>query len=358
VSGKHNDLEEVGVDTYHHTFFEMLGNWSFGDYFKREAIRWGWAFLTNWMGLPGDKLWATVFGGEEKLGLEPDTEAEAFWPAESGIPAERVLRFGVKDNFWEMAETGPCGPCSEIHMDLGPEACDRKGVEGHKCKVNGDCARYIEIWNLVFIQYNRLDAANLKPLPAKHVDTGMGFERLAAVCQGHSSNYDTDLFTPMLDRIGELTGSRYGQQPRADVAMRVISDHVRALSVAIADGALPGNKDRGYVLRRLLRRASRFGYQVLGEEHPFIFKLVPIVADVFSGVFPEISQRVDHIGRVVESEELAFLRTLERGITRFDGLTAALAKQAAAGGKGKAKVEADAEVDVIDGAEAFDLYST
>ena len=343
VSGKHNDLEEVGVDTYHHTFFEMLGNWSFGDYFKREAIRWAWQFLVERMGLPADKLYATVFGGDEALGVPADEEAEALWPEETGIPAERVFRCGRKDNFWEMAATGPCGPCSEVHLDQGPEACDRKGVPGHICKVNGDCARYIEIWNLVFIQYNHLEDGSLLPLPARHVDTGMGFERLAAVCQGKISNYDTDLFSPLLERITELTGVAYGAAEPTDVAMRVIADHVRALSVAIADNVVPSNKDRGYVLRRLLRRASRYGYQVLDKKQPFIHQVVPQVAEVFADVFPEIGQRAEHIARVLESEERAFLRTLDRGIEKFR------------------KVAEDVEArgqQQIDGERAFHLYET
>ncbi len=343
VSGKHNDLEEVGVDTTHHTFFEMLGNWSFGDYFKKEAIRWGWEFLVDCMKLPGEKLWATVFGGEENLGLEADTEAEELWPLESGIPAERVLRFGSKDNFWEMAETGPCGPCSEIHMDMGPDACTMKGLKNHECMVNGDCGRFVEIWNLVFIQYNRTSGNTLKPLPAKHVDTGMGFERLAAICQKKSSNYDTDLFMPLLEKIGELTVTEYGSSPETDTAMRVIADHSRALAVAIADGAIPGNKDRGYVLRRILRRAQRFGYQVLGRMTPFIYETIPTVAESLGEVFPEITARLDHIQRVVKTEEESFLRTIERGIDRFEALATETKNQ-------KKKR--------MDGRETYDLYST
>ncbi len=341
VSGKHNDLEEVGVDTYHHTFFEMLGNWSFGDYFKKEAIAWAWEFLVGEMGLPENRLWATVFGGDQELGLDPDTEAEDLWPEVTGIPADRVLRFGKKDNFWEMAELGPCGPCSEVHLDLGPQACDMKDVPGHQCGVNGECGRFIEIWNLVFIQFNRLGPTDLKPLPARHVDTGMGFERLVAVCQGKTSNYDTDVFMPLLSAIGELSGQSYGRELKVDQAMRVVADHVRALSVAIADGALPGNKDRGYVLRRLLRRALRFGYQVLGHHEPFIHRLVPVVCETLGDVFPELEQRGEHIQRVIRSEEESFLRTLDRGIERFEALAA--------------KVGRDK---IIDGSVAFDLYST
>ena len=342
VSGKHNDLEEVGVDTYHHTFFEMLGNWSFGDYFKREAIRWAYDFLVNRMGLPRDKLHATVFGGDEQLGVSADEEAEGLWLEESGIPAERVSRFGRKDNFWDMAATGPCGPCSEIHLDLGPEGCDRQGIAGHTCRVNGDCARYIEIWNLVFIQYNHLEDGTLTPLPARHVDTGMGFERLVAVCQGKCSNYDTDLFAPLLGRITELTGVAYGGGERSDIALRVVADHVRTLCAAIADNVVPSNKDRGYVLRRLLRRAARYGYQVLEMDRPFIHQLVPTVADIFAGVFPEIGERADHIRRVLESEERAFLRTLERGVVLFNNL----ADQVGTGAR------------QLDGEQAYRLYET
>ena len=341
VSGKHNDLEEVGVDTYHHTFFEMLGNWSFGDYFKRDAIRWAWEFLTVEMGLDPDKLYATVHGGDEALGLGPDTEAEELWPAETSLPAERVLRCGSKDNFWEMGATGPCGPCSEIHLDLGEEGCDRQGVAGHVCGVNGDCGRFIEIWNLVFIQFNHLEDGSLKELPSKHIDTGMGFERLVAVSQGKTSNYDTDVFTPLFTELERLTGVAYGAGERTDIALRVVADHVRTLAVAIADNVVPSNKDRGYVLRRLLRRAVRYGYQVLDQQAPFIHHLVPAVAALYDGVFPEIGQRAEHIGRVLEHEERAFLRTLERGV----GLFEEVADKVPEGG-------------TLDGEVAFRLYET
>ncbi|MDY0000958.1 MAG: alanine--tRNA ligase, partial [Polyangia bacterium] len=343
VSGKHNDLDEVGADTYHHTFFEMLGNWSFGDYFKEDAIRWAWEFLVDEMGLDRDKLWATVFGGDEALALPPDEEAERLWPEVTDIPRARVLRFGRKENFWEMAETGPCGPCSEIHLDLGPGACDRSATPGHRCSVNGDCARFIEIWNLVFIQYQHMEDGSLRPLPARHVDTGMGFERLVSVVQGKTSNYDTDLFAPLLGRISELAGAPYGEDGRKDMAMRVVADHARTLSVAIADNVVPSNKDRGYVLRRILRRASRYGYQVLGLTEPFIHQVVPVVAEIFSEVFPEIAKRRDHIARVVEAEERAFLRTLERGVLLFEKAAGELAAAGAA---------------VLDGAVAFRLYET
>jgi alanyl-tRNA synthetase len=341
VSGKHNDLEEVGVDTYHHTFFEMLGNWSFGDYFKREAIRWAWEFLTDEMGIDPDRLYATVHAGDEGLGLGPDEEAEALWLAETGLPPERVLRFGSKDNFWEMGATGPCGPCSEIHLDLGEAGCDHQGAAGHVCGVNGDCGRFIEIWNLVFIQFNHLEDGSLKDLPAKHVDTGLGFERLVSVCQGKTSNYDTDIFTPLFAELERLTGVAYGAGERTDVALRVVADHVRTLAVAIADNVVPSNKDRGYVLRRLLRRGVRYGYQVLDQQAPFIHRLVPTVAALYDGVFPEIGQRAEHIQRVLEHEERAFLRTLERGV----GLFEEVADKVAAGG-------------TLDGEVAFRLYET
>ncbi len=344
VSGKHNDLEEVGVDTYHHTFFEMLGNWSFGDYFKAEAIRWAWQFLTDHCALPKDKLWVTVFGGDQQLGLPPDTEAEALWPRETGIPAERVLRFGKKDNFWEMAATGPCGPCSEIHMDRGPGACDRQHESGHVCGVNAGCARYIEIWNLVFIQFNHRPDGSLEQLPAKHVDTGMGFERLTAVMQGCASNYDTDLFRPLLAASERLSGVRYTAGPGpTDVAHRVVADHIRTLCVAIADGALPNNTGRGYVLRRLLRRAVRFGRQVLGLHEPFMHALVPVVAEIFAEVFPEIPAQQEHISLVLRAEEAAFARTIDRGIRQFTEVADALVARGET---------------TLPGAQAFDLFST
>ncbi len=341
VSGKHNDLEEVGLDTRHHTFFEMLGNWSFGDYFKAEAIGWAWEFLTRVAGLPADRLWATVFGGDAGLGLGPDEEAERLWSSGTGLPASRVLRCGLKDNFWEMGDTGPCGPCSEIHLDQGPGACDMKGREGHVCAVNGPCTRYVEIWNLVFIQFNNSGAYSLRSLPAKHVDTGMGFERLVAAVQGRTSNYDTDVFSGIFAALGEMSGSRYGQGGMADTAFRVIADHSRALCAAIADGAMPDRKMRGSALRSLLRRAARFGRQVLGIEEPFIHDLAPVVAEGFEGVFPEIGQRIDHIRLVLKEEEASFGRTIERGLARFEALEGATRSRNSA---------------VIDGAEAFRLY--
>ncbi|MHC4313976.1 MAG: alanine--tRNA ligase, partial [Planctomycetota bacterium] len=344
VSGKHNDLEEVGKDTYHHTFFEMLGNWSFDDYFKAEAIEWAWELLTKVWGIAPEGLWATVFEGNEADGLPRDDEAAGLWTKVTPIPAERVLAFGKKDNFWEMGEVGPCGPCSEIHIDLGPGTCDKKGVDGHKCTVNGGCSRFIELWNLVFIQYNRTDGGKLIELGAKYVDTGAGLERLAAVMQKKKSNYDTDLFMPIVEGITEITGHKYTSKlnNNVDNAFRVISDHIRSLTFAITDGATPSNEGRGYVIRRILRRASRFGRE-LGMHEPFMYKLVPVVADYLGDAFGEIRDRADHVSTVVESEEESFGRTLDRGIEIFNSA----AKRAQ---KSKDKV--------INGEDAFQLYDT
>jgi len=343
VSGKHNDLEEVGKDTYHHTFFEMLGNWSFDDYFKAETIEWAWELLVEVWGIDGDKLWATVFGGDKSDGFPPDEEAKKLWPKVTPIPAERVLAFGRKDNFWEMGETGPCGPCSEVHIDLGPEMCDMKNVKGHKCVVNGGCARFIELWNLVFIQYNRQSGGELVELGAKYVDTGAGLERLAAVLQNKRSNYDTDLFMPIIEGISEITGCKYTSvlNNKIDNAFRVVSDHIRSLVFAITDGATPSNEGRGYVIRRILRRASRYGRQ-LGMHEPFMYKLVPVVAEAMGGAFGEIKERVEFVSTVIESEEAAFGRTLDRGIEIFNGA----AKRAVKSGE------------TISGDDAFSLYDT
>ncbi|MBN2375752.1 MAG: alanine--tRNA ligase [Sedimentisphaerales bacterium] len=318
VSGKHNDLEEVGKDTYHHTFFEMLGNWSFGDYFKDEAIAWAWELFTKVWKFDPERLWASVFGGDPTDGVEADTESEALWLKNSSLPTERILRFGKKDNFWEMGEIGPCGPCSEIHYDLGPENCDKKGVK-HECCVNGDCGRFIELWNLVFIQYNRDETGQLKELPSKHVDTGAGLERIVAVLQNQPSNYDTDLFKPLLDKIAELTGKTYSAQigNQVDNAFRVIADHVRMLTFSITDGSLPSNDGRGYVLRRILRRATRFG-QLLDMHEPFIYKLVPTLVEQMGEVYPELPGRAQHVGNVIKAEEKSFIKTLERGISIFE----------------------------------------
>ncbi|NOX36547.1 MAG: alanine--tRNA ligase [Calditrichaeota bacterium] len=343
VSGKHNDLEEVGHDTYHHTFFEMLGNWSFGDYFKREAIQWAWELLTEVWKLPKDKLWATVFEGDASEQLEPDEEAERLWKEVTDINPSQVLRFGKKDNFWEMGDTGPCGPCSEIHIDLGPERCDRQDDPDHVCRVNGDCARYIELWNLVFIQFNRDENGVLTPLPDRHVDTGMGFERIVAVLQGVASNYDTDLFRPILTHIGQLVGVDYDRANRdQQVAFRVIADHVRMLTFAITDGALPGNEGRGYVLRRILRRAARYARK-LNMHEPFIYQLVPTVVEIMGEAFPEVQEKYAHVMEVIRSEEQSFNKTLDRGIEIFESIVARL------------QVEGK---DEIPGEDAFRLYDT
>jgi len=344
VSGKHNDLEEVGKDTYHHTFFEMLGNWSFDDYFKAEAIEWAWELLTKVWGIDPDSLWATVFAGHKADGLPGDDEAARLWTKVTSIPAERVLAFGKKDNFWEMGDIGPCGPCSEIHIDLGPDMCDKKSVPGHKCGVNGGCSRFIELWNLVFIQYNRTEGGKLAELGAKYVDTGAGLERIAAVLQKKNSNYDTDLFMPIIEHIADLTGHKYTSERNNNIdnAFRVISDHIRSLTFAITDGATPSNEGRGYVIRRILRRASRFGGE-LGMHEPFMYRLVPVVVDCLGDAFGEIKERADFVSTVVESEEASFGRTLDRGIEIFN--TAAKRAQ-----KSKDKV--------IGGEDAFQLYDT
>ena len=317
ISGKHNDLESVGRDTYHHTFFEMLGNWSFGDYYKEEAIAWAWELLTKEWGLPKDKLYATVFRN--------DDEAEALWPRISGLPPERVQRFDEKDNFWEMGDTGPCGPCSEIHLDRGPEACDHKGEPGHLCAVNADCARYIELWNLVFIQYNRDAGGELHELPAKHVDTGMGLERITAVMRGVFSNYDVDLFRNIITATEELAGKAYGDNAEADVSFRVIADHARAVSCLIADGVLPSNDGRGYVLRRLLRRAARHG-RLLGFEEPFLHRLAGPVAGVLGDAYGEVRVEAERIGETIKAEEARFADTLDKGLVLLEDSLAELRK--------------------------------
>ncbi len=344
VSGKHNDLEEVGKDTYHHTFVERLGNWSFDDYFKAEAIEWAWELLTKVWGIDGDRLWATVFAGDKADGIARDEEAANLWTKVTPIPAERVLAFGRKDNFWEMGATGPCGPCSEIHIDLGPERCDKKNVPGHKCRINGGCARFIELWNLVFIQYNRGEDGKLIPLKARYVDTGAGLERIVSVLQNKTSNYDTDLFMPIIDHVSELSGCKYTSKLNntVDNAFRVIADHIRALVFSITDSANPSNEGRGYVIRRILRRACRFGRE-LGMHEPFMYKIVPVVADFMGDAFGEIRQRADYVAAVIKSEEESFGRTLDRGIEIF---TAAAKKAQKAGDK------------IFSGEEAFGLYDT
>jgi len=332
VSGKHNDLEEVGIDTYHHTMFEMLGNWSFGDYFKKEAIEWAWELLTDVYKLPKDRLYVTVFEGDEKEKLEFDHDAFNFW--KQHIAEDRILKGNKKDNFWEMGEQGPCGPCSEIHIDLRTED-ERKALDGKKL-VNASHAQVIEIWNLVFMEFNRKADGSLEPLPAKHVDTGMGFERLCMALQGKTSNYDTDVFQPMIQFIGSRSGFKYGTDEKKDIAMRVMADHIRAITCAIADGQLPSNNKAGYVIRRILRRAVRYGFTFLNFKEPFLNHLVPILAEQFKDVFPEVKAQQDFIMRVIAEEESSFLRTLENGIRRFE----------------------DYEQKKIAGTFAFELYDT
>ena len=315
ISGKHNDLEAVGRDTYHHTFFEMLGNWSFGDYYKAEAIEWAWKLLTKEWGLPKDKLYATVY-------LDDD-DAERLWAKISGLPVERISRFGEKENFWEMGETGPCGPCSEIHLDRGPAACDKQGVAGHECRVNGDCARYIELWNLVFIQYNRKEDRTLEELPSKHVDTGMGMERITAVLQKVLSNYDIDYMRDLTATTERLTGKKYGADRLADISFRVIDDHARAVSFLIADGVMPSNEGRGYVLRRLLRRAARHG-RLIGLREPFLHEVVQTVARVMGDAYSELRNEEQRIRDVIRIEEERFGETLEKGLVLLEDATAKL----------------------------------
>lgn len=315
VSGKHNDLEEVGVDTYHHTMFEMLGNWSFGDYFKQEAIAWAWELLTEVYKIDKDRIYITIFGGDDKDGLEADNEALEIW--KRYIAEERILPFSKKDNFWEMGDSGPCGPCSEIHVDIRNKA-DRAKLPGNKL-VNQDHPQVIEIWNLVFMQFNRMANGSLQSLPAKHVDTGMGLERLAMVLQGKQSNYDTDVFTQLINKMVKVCGVEYKQtQSKQDVALRVIADHIRAISFSIADGQLPSNSGAGYVIRRILRRAVRYGYSFLNCKEPFMYALVETLEQQMGNAFPELSSQKELITKVIREEEESFLRTLDRGIVRFN----------------------------------------
>ena len=315
VSGKHNDLEEVGHDTYHHTMFEMLGNWSFGDYFKKEAIAYAWEYLTEVVKIDKDRLYVTVFGGDEKDGQPADMEAYGYW--KEHVSEDRIIYGNKKDNFWEMGETGPCGPCSEIHIDLRDDAA-RKQVAGRNL-VNMDDPQVIEIWNLVFMQYNRMADGHLVELPAKHVDTGMGFERLVRVLQGKTSNYDTDVFQPIIQAIAKMSGIEYGKAEKTGVAMRVIADHLRAVSFAIADGQLPSNNGAGYVIRRVLRRAVRYGFTFLGFEEPFVCQLLPILVQQMEHNYPEIKSQQELVSKVIREEEASFLRTLAQGIKRFEG---------------------------------------
>ena len=356
VSGKHNDLEEVGVDTYHHTMFEMLGNWSFGDYFKKEAIAWSWELLTNVYQLDKDKLYVTIFEGDAKEGLPRDEEAFTEW--KKYVAEDRILLGNKKDNFWEMGDTGPCGPCTEIHVDCRP-AEERKQIEGSTL-VNNDHPQVIEIWNNVFIQFNRKKDGSLEPLPAQHVDTGMGFERLVRVLQGKTSNYDTDIFSGTIQAIEKITGKVYdpaltpadsakaasgittiGGGWEGAVAFRVLADHIRAISFAIADGQLPSNTGAGYVIRRILRRAVRYYYSYLDYKQPLLFQLLPLLAKQFEMVFPELIQQLDFVSKVVKEEEEAFLRTLDKGLKRMDET-----------------IHQSQSTKVIDGAIAFELYDT
>ena len=314
VSGKHNDLEEVGLDVYHHTMFEMLGNWSFGDYFKKEAIEWAWELLTEVYGLSKDRLYVTIFEGEREDNLDMDRETKDYW--KNIIPEERILKGNKKNNFWEMGKTGPCGPCSEIHIDLRSSKEIAK-VPGKEL-VNKNHPQVIEIWNLVFMQYNRQANGKLVPLPAKHVDTGMGFERLVMAVQGATSNYNTDIFTPLIQHLEKKANVKYGENEKVDIAIRVVSDHARAVVFAICDGSLPSNNKAGYVIRRILRRAVRYGYSFLNQKEPFIYELVNILSDQFSDIFIEMKEQSVFISKVIKQEESSFLRTLENGLLRLE----------------------------------------
>jgi alanyl-tRNA synthetase len=336
VSGKHNDLEEVGHDTYHHTMFEMLGNWSFGDYFKKEAIAWAWEFLVGEMGIDANRLYATIFEGDAADGVERDTEAFEYW--KQYIPEDYIINGNKKDNFWEMGETGPCGPCSEIHVDIRNDE-EREKIPGIEL-VNKDHPQVIEIWNLVFIQYNRKSNGQLEELPAKHVDTGMGFERLCMVLQGKQSNYDTDIFQTIIQEIGKLSGKEYGKKEKTDIAMRVVADHLRAIAFAIADGQLPSNNKAGYVIRRILRRAVRYGYTFLNFNEPFIYKLVNVLTQHMGAAFPELVAQKELISNVIKEEEESFLRTLETGLKLLDVIIK------------------KTEGNVVKGNDAFTLYDT
>ena len=332
VSGKHNDLEEVGHDTYHHTMFEMLGNWSFGDYFKKEAISWAWEYIVDVLKIDPKDLYATVFEGSPEEGLSRDDEAAGIW--EQFLPKDHIINGSRHDNFWEMGDTGPCGPCSEIHVDSRPEE-EKAKVPGREL-VNKDHPQVIEIWNLVFMQYNRKADGSLEGLPAKVIDTGMGFERLVRTLQGKTSNYDTDVFQPLIKVLGDMAGCRYGEDEKTDIAMRVVVDHLRAIAFAIADGQLPSNAKAGYVIRRILRRAVRYGYTFLGQKEAFIYKLVPALVDEMGDAFPEIAAQQKLVMKVMQEEESSFLRTLENGIKLLQGVideTKAAGKTEIAGDK-------------------------
>ena len=339
VSGKHNDLEEVGHDTYHHTMFEMLGNWSFGDYFKKEAISWAWEYLVDVLKIDPNRLYATVFEGSKEDGLSRDEEAAEIWA--QFLPKERIINGNKHDNFWEMGDTGPCGPCSEIHIDLRSDE-ERKKVDGLTL-VNHDHPQVIEIWNNVFMQYNRKADGSLEPLPAKHVDTGMGFERLCMALQGKQSNYDTDVFQPIIKEIGKICGCEYGKSKETDIAMRVVADHIRTISFSITDGQLPSNAKAGYVIRRILRRAVRYGYTFLGQKQAFLYKLLPALIDSMGDAYPELKAQQELVVKVIKEEEDSFLRTLETGIRLLDKVMA----ETKAAGKSQ-----------ISGVDGFTLYDT
>lgn len=336
VSGKHNDLEEVGHDTYHHTLFEMLGNWSFGDYFKKEAIAWAWELLTEEFKLDPDRLYVTVFEGDKEDKLERDDEAAQEW--KKFVAEDRILDGDKKDNFWEMGATGPCGPCSEIHIDLRSEE-ERQKVDGASL-VNQDHPQVVEVWNLVFMEFNRLADGSLKALPAKHVDTGMGFERLCMALQGKQSNYDTDVFQPIIQEISKLTGVNYGDAESSDIALRVIADHLRAVAFAITDGQLPSNNGAGYVIRRILRRAIRYAFSYLNSKEALIYRLIPVLQQEMGPFFPELIQQGELVSKVIQEEEQSFLRTLEQGLQRLD------------------QIVSENEQKEVDGAKVFELYDT
>jgi alanyl-tRNA synthetase len=341
VSGKHNDLEEVGHDTYHHTMFEMLGNWSFGDYFKKEAIEWGWELLVNRLGIAEDRLYATVFEGSAEDNVPRDDESMRYWEKCFKNPEGRILEGSKKDNFWEMGQTGPCGPCSEIHIDIRDNE-ERKKVPGKEL-INKGHPHVIEIWNLVFIQYNRKSDGTLEPLPLKHVDTGMGFERLCMVVQGKKSNYETDIFQSVIEEISAISGKAYGVNEKWDIALRVIADHLRAISFSIADGQLPSNNKAGYVIRRILRRAVRYGYNNLDIEEPFIYKLVPVLVRTMGDQYPELKSGKEQIGRIIFEEETAFLKTLGKGLKMIDKMIEDLRTE---------------NKNVLPGKVAFEMYDT
>jgi len=336
VSGKHNDLDEVGHDTYHHTMFEMLGNWSFGDYFKKEAIDWAWELLTDVYGIDKDRLYVTIFEGAKEDKLDKDQEAYDCW--KNHIPEDRILNGNKKDNFWEMGDVGPCGPCSEIHIDL--RSIEERARVDARTLVNFDHPQVVEVWNLVFMQYNRKSNGSLENLPNTHVDTGMGFERLAMALQGKQSNYDTDVFTPLIQELSSITGFQYGKDEKVDIALRVVSDHIRAIAFAIADGQLPSNNGAGYVIRRILRRAVRYGFTFLDVRGPFMYQLVSVLVDQMGAFFPEIAKQQTLAEKVIQEEENSFMRTLEKGLKRIDNIISS------------------SEATVIDGSKAFELYDT